>query len=189
MDQKDIARFDANVTWFNQFYDRLKYIFDEIAEMLLADEIIPEGPTTSASYYYYASKTRPSIPPYYALGLKGFDCALQIFAVLDVSLFRDPGPFKAEPSLVVVTYSQADRFAWYKDFGLRVVRTDRVRLDSGEGPVVSGSIINQESTRFHAFQVAFDDFADARALADVIDREIIRVLQELPDWCPDSRGP
>jgi len=84
MDAQDKERFVSNVTWFNRFFEDLKLLFERIAKALEN-----EFSWSERGYYYPKSNNQPSIPAYYFMGLGGESFAVQVYAVLDLSLFEN----------------------------------------------------------------------------------------------------
>lgn len=121
MEPKDKQLFVDNFQWFNRFFDDLKTLFDKIAEAL-ADEYELSEKRDWQGYYYYKPDSHPSIPRYYMTGLRVKTFSVQVFGILEPSLFKNNPDFTPEPSLVVVKHSRSDRSVWTKNFGLRFIR-------------------------------------------------------------------
>ena len=98
MKDRDKTRFHDNITWFNQFFDGMRQIYEYTVDQL-PPEFFQEGFTlNSGNFYFPRFKAAPSLPPYYALLLEGKTHALQVVSVIDAYLFSHNGPFILEPS-------------------------------------------------------------------------------------------
>jgi hypothetical protein len=173
MKDRDKLRFRASITWFNQFFDGLRQIYQHVAELLPA-EFFPEHYSLNLENYYYPGfKAAPSIPPYYAVMLEGKKCALQVVSVIDATLFAQNGIFFIEPSMVIVVVSQSDKYARIDEFGLQVIRNQNISQEKKEGNTVWGKITSNFPTNFFAFQVQYDRFTDDKKPEIAIGRYII----------------
>ncbi len=160
MKDRDRLRFRASITWFNQFFDGLRQIYQHVAELLPA-EYFPENYSLNLENYYFPDyKSAPSIPPYYALMLEGKKCALQVVSVLDPSLFAQNGRFLIEPSMVIVVVSQADKYARVDEFALQVIKNQNIEQVKKTGNIVRGKITGKFPADFFAFQVQYDRFSE-----------------------------
>ncbi len=126
MNDREKLRFRANISWFNQFFDGLRQIYEHIAELLPAEFFSERYSPCMENYYFPDFKAVPSIPPYYALMLEGKKCALQVVSVIDEALFAQGGPFSAEPSMVVMVHSQADKYSRLDEFALQMIKNQNV---------------------------------------------------------------
>lgn len=176
MKDRDKLRFQANITWFNQFFDGLRQIYQHVAELLPA-EFFPENHSLNLENYYYPGfKAAPSLPPYYALMLEGKKCALQVLSVVDSGLFAQNGHFLIEPSMVVLAASQSDKYARVDEFALQVVRNQNVERINKVENIVWGKITTKFPAEFFAFQVQYDRFSDGRKPEIAVGRYIIDPL-------------
>jgi hypothetical protein len=178
MYEQDKERLVANVNWFNQFFGDLKQLLQAIAKRLSNEFSLSSG-----SFYYPKSDYTPSIPSFYAIRQKGGSFAVQVYCILNPNLLEDQSAFIPEPSLVIVKHSRGDRALSLSDYGMRVIRNDLVEL-TGRGKMISGTILGGEGkgTRFHAFQVPLDPFIGNQNVDEVIRKEIIDMLRQMPDW-------
>jgi hypothetical protein len=173
MKDRDKLRFRDNITWFNQFFDGLRQIYQYVAELLPA-EFFPEHYSLNLeSYYYPGYKAAPSIPPYYALMLEGKDCALQVLSVIDSALFAQNGLFLIEPSMVIVATSQSDKYARVDEFALQVIRDQNVEQVKKAGNIVWGKLTAKFPADFFAFQVQYDRFSEDKKPEIAVGRYII----------------
>ncbi len=182
MKDRDKLRFRANITWFNQFFDGLRQIYEHVSE-LLPVEFFPKRFSLSIDNYYFPDlKAVPSLPAYYALMLEGKACALQVVSVIDESIFAQGGPFFIEPSMVVMVNSQADKYARVDEFALKVIKNQKVERVKKAGNIVRGKITAKFPADFFAFQVEYDRFSDDKnpevAIGKYIIDPIIANLQQ-----------
>lgn len=177
MDKEYQELFVSNVQWFNQFFFDLNTLFEYIAAELIENFDLDDN-----KYYYYSkSDYRPSIPDYYVMGMhKKEDYAIQVYAIINPGIVKNPHPFRKEPSFVIVKHSRGDRAAYHKDFGLRVISGNGVPAKESH-EVISGKILGKEITHFHSFQVLFDLFLNL-APKEAINTAIVEKLRSLETW-------
>jgi len=162
MKDRDKARFHDNITWFNQFFDGIRQIYEFTVDLLPAEFFHEDFTLSSGNYDFPRYKAAPSLPPYYALILEGKKYAFQILSVLDASLVTQSGPFIVEPSMIIVVHTQVDKYAWINEFALKVIKSQNVELTKTMDSVVWGKINAKFSADFFAFQVRYDKFADVK---------------------------
>jgi hypothetical protein len=173
MKDRDKLRFQANITWFNQFFDGLRQIYEQIAE-LLPVEYFPHHYSLGIENYYFPDfKAVPCIPPYYALMLEGKKCALQVVSVVDESLFAKGGKFDSEPSMVIVVHSREDKYSRLDEFALQIIKNQTVEQVKKAGNIVRGQVNHKFPADFFAFQVKYDRFSDANNPEIAIGKYII----------------
>lgn len=173
MKDRDKLRFRANITWFNQFFEGLRQIYQYVAE-LLPSEFFPENRSLNIENYYYPGfKATPCIPSYYALMLEGKKCALQVVSVIDATLFAQNGLFFIEPSMVIVVVSESDKYSRLDEFALRVIKNQNIEQTQKTGNIVRGKITAKLPTDFFTFQVEYDRFTDDKKPEVAIGRYII----------------
>ncbi len=173
MKERDKHRFRANITWFNQFFDGLRQIYQHVSE-LLPTEFFPENYALNLENYYYPGfKAAPSLPPYYALMLEGKKCAIQVVSVIDTDLFAQSGQFLIEPSMVVVVISQAEKYARVDEFALQVIKNQNVEQVNKSENIVWGKITAKFPADFFAFQVQYDRFSDDKKPEIAVGKYII----------------
>lgn len=177
------SRFVANVKWFGQFFGGIRQLYGIVVESLPA-EFFPEGfKLKSTNFYFPRQNWAPSIPPYYVLMVGGRQFALQILAVLDPDEFGQPGLFIAEPSLVVVLHSQANRYGYISDYALRVIGNRGIEIaQQADNNKYRGKINAKPPADFFSFQVPFDKFStnqnSRNAVREYIADPIIEYLEE-----------
>lgn len=176
MKPEDKQKFTENITWFNQFFENVRQLFERIAQGLKDEYDLP-----NKVLYYSKTNSKPTIPKYHMIGLGGPDFAIQILAVFDYSLLSNQNVFKVEPSFIIVKHSQGNSYSYVDDFGLKIVKNEEIEQLGWENNKLSGKILKNQ-TYFHAFQILFDDFAKGQDIDDVIQTQIIEQLQQLPDW-------
>ena len=177
MDAQDKERFASNVAWFNRFFGDLKLLFERIAKALEN-----EFSWSERGYYYPKSNYQPSIPAYYFMGLGGESFAVQVYAVLDPSLFENNPHFEKEPSLVVVKHSRGDRYLYDRDFGQRVIQNDGIELTERDNGVMIGKTKSNEPTSFYGFQVPFATFTIGQELEKAIQEAVVEMIRKAPNW-------
>ena len=160
MKDRDKARFHDNITWFNQFFDGMRQLFEYTVDQLPAEFFMEGFTLNSGNYYFPRLKAAPSMPPYYALLLEGKTYALQVVAVIDAYLFSHSGPFILEPSLIAVIYNQPEKYGWINDTALNVIKNQNIIITSTERRGVFGKINFKFTADFFAFQVEYDRFSD-----------------------------
>jgi len=176
MNDEDKARFEANVKWFNQFFDDVKRLFESIVESLPVD-FLPNDFALSSSHFYYPRRNYgPSIPPYYVLMLGGKHHALQVMAVFDQTLISDQGPFVCEPSIVVVLHSLPRKYGWIRDYAENVIRNRRIEITENVDGKIEGQLHVKAPAQFFAFQVAFERFSADEDAQDAIREHILEPL-------------
>ena len=185
MKDRDKARFHDNITWFNQFFDGMRQIYDYVVDQLPAEFFHEDFCLNAGNYYFPRFKAAPSLPPYYALLLEGKTHALQVVAVIDAYLFSHNGPFILEPSLITVIHTQPKKFGWINDYALNVIKNQNVMLTFKERGVVGGKINAKLPADFIAFQVQYEKFSDdthpQNAVRKYIVDPIIACLATQPD--------
>jgi hypothetical protein len=188
MKDRDRKRFQSSITWFNQFFDGMKQIFELVATLMPAGFSVEDFSTNLENFYYPAFKATPSIPPYYAFTLPGSKAALQLVSVIDESIFPRHGHFTVEPSLVVVLHSRPEKFAWVDEFALKVIKSDHLEQDSKTGKVLHGKIAGKYPAAFFAFQVPYDRFSDIRHPPAAVSKYIIEPITANLDtgWLDDD---
>jgi hypothetical protein len=173
MKDRDKFRFRANLTWFNQFFEGLRQIYQHVAELLPKDYFPDNYALNLENYYYPTYKAVPSIPPYFALMMEGNKCALQIVSVVDASLFSPSGQFFIEPTMVIVVISTADKYARLDEFALQVIRNQNVEVVNKTGNIMRGKFTAKFPAEFFAFQVQYDRFTDDKKPEIAIRKYII----------------
>jgi hypothetical protein len=178
MKNRDKTRFEASMTWFNQFFDGLRQIYGYIPELLPAD-FFPEGFSLNIENYYFPrQKAAPSIPPYYAMLLGGRQAAIQVISVIDAGLFARRSTFSPEPSMIIVVHTQAEKYAWVDEFALKVIKSQNLEvIDNYEG-IVWGKITGLYPASFFAFQVKYDRFNDSQDPKGPISRYIVKPVTD-----------
>ena len=183
MNTSDQEKFQKNYIWFNQFFGDLKQLMDKISSNLISNFKLGKK---NVSFYYPKLNAQPTIPPYIvtALGNKAF--VVQVFAVMEITLFPEQNFFKRELSLIIVKHSRIDKVLWPEDYGIRIIKNKQVSLNQLTERVISGEILTGDSrdTKYFAFQVSLDHFGMGKDINAAIQSEIIDVMRELPDWTP-----
>ncbi len=178
MDNTDLERLSANQDWFEKFYGDLEYLFQKMAKALSA-----EFPLPKKGFYYPKFKHRPSMPPYYVLGLGGGDFSVQVYAVLNSALFEDQDGFDKKVSFIVVKHSRGDQYLFLDDYGLQIIRS-RQKDQKKVGDIIAGEISGGagKGTKFRAFQAPLDPFVGASNVNQAIQTHIVDKLRSLPGW-------
>ena len=168
-----------NVAWFNQFFSDLKQLFEKIIK-----QTSYEFSHGTQSFYYPKSRYTPSIPPYYFSGVGGKGYALQVFAIIDPAMLRKHQVFTNEPCLIILKHSRSDRVSFVEDYGLRIFADNQIDHAVESDGVISGTILAGEGkgTQFYGFQVSLDAFIEGKNINEVIQKEVIDVLKEAPEW-------
>jgi hypothetical protein len=180
MKDRDKNRFRENISWFNQFFDGMRQIY-ELTVNLLPVEFFQEGFSLKRGNFFFPRyKIAPSMPPYYAMMVEGRQFALQLVAVVDDALFAAGGPFIVEPSLVVMLHTQIAKFGWLSDYALRVIKNQQLTQSDKVGNSIKGKIEASYPADFFAFQVQYDKFSDNRSLQSMVSQYIVEpILQNL----------
>jgi hypothetical protein len=173
MKERDKTRFHDNLTWFNQFFDGLRQIYEHIVDLLPTEFFHEDFALNSGNFHFPKYKAAPSMPPYYALMLEGRMYALQVVSVIDVNLFAPSGPFDKEPSMITVIHTQPEKYGWINDFALNVIKNQNVELTTKEHGVVWGKITAKFPADFFAFQVQYDKFSDVKNPQEAVQQNII----------------
>jgi hypothetical protein len=178
MKNRDKSRFEASMSWFNQFFDGLRQIYEHIPELMPAD-FFPEGFALNIENYYFPRhKAAPFIPPYYALIMGGREAAVQAIAVIDAGLFAPRSPFTVEPSIIVVVHTQAEKYAWVDEFAMKVIKLQNIEvIDHYEG-IVWGKIMGMYPADFFAFQVKYDRFSESMDARTAIQRYLVKPIMD-----------
>jgi hypothetical protein len=176
MKDRDRKRFQSSITWFNQFFDGMKQIFELVTTLLPVGFLPDDFSTTIDNFYYPAFKATPSIPPYYALILPGSMAALQLVAVIDENIFPPHGSFNIEPSLVAVLHNRPDKYAWVDEFALRVINSNNLEGLKKYRETVYGKLAGRYPADFFAFQVQYDLFSDIRNPPEAVTKYIINPI-------------
>ena len=181
MDASDKEKFQDNYIWFNQFFKDLQQLLEAISKALV-NEFGWE--MNSKNWYYEKSNYQPTIPRYYMTALGSSKIAIQLYAILDTMLVQDHPAYENEPSLIVVVLSRPDRVLWPNDYGLNVISNDQVTQVRYNEKVIAGEIRGGEGkgTQYASFQVKLDAFIIGNEINKVIQKEIVDVLHDLPDW-------
>ncbi len=174
MKEQDRARFKANIQWFNRFFDGIRSLYEMVVNQL-PSELFPTASTiTSDNYYYPQQKVIPYIPPYYALLVEGTNYSLQILTIVDASLISRKGFFTHEPSIITVVHTQANKNSWLDEFGLNVVRNQKIELTYTQDNVIWGHISSKYPADFFAFQVGLEKFAKNPNLSESVQQFIVK---------------
>jgi hypothetical protein len=160
MKDRDKVRFHDNITWFNQFFDGIRQIYELTVDLVPTEYFHEDFTLSSDNFYFPRYKAAPSLPPYYALILEGKKVSFQILSVLEASLIAQSGSFIVEPSMIIVIHSQVDKFAWINEFALKVIKSQDVELTKMMDDVIWGKINGKFPADFFAFQVRYDKFSD-----------------------------
>jgi hypothetical protein len=176
MNDQDKQRFLENITWFNNFFEDLKLLFDKIGNSLSVEFSMGDP-----NYYYYKSTSTPSIPAYYVMAQGSDSFTIQNFAIFNPSIIENVEAFNPDPSIILLRHSRGDRVLYIEEFGLRVIRNRNIRQEKINDQVVSGTILGGEETQYQAFQLPYETFASGKNLSDVIRSEVVDVLEKLPD--------
>jgi hypothetical protein len=179
MKERDKARISASITWFNQFFDGIRQLYEVIVDLLPAEFFSGDFTLSTGNYYFPRYKATPSIPPYYALMLEGRKCALQVVSVIDTNLIGSSGPFILEPSMIVVVHSQVDKYGWLSEFGLMVIKNQNVELSKTVDGIFWGKIKTKFQADFFAFQTQYDKFTDSNLKAPVQHYIIHPIIESL----------
>jgi hypothetical protein len=178
MNEEDRSRFVANVGWFNRFFGGIRQLYEIVVETLPA-EFFPEGFALNSSNFYFPRQNfAPTIPPYYVLMVGGNRLVLQFLAVFDQDQFGNPGLFAAEPSVVVVLHSRADRYGYVSDYALRVVGNRGLEIDQQADGKIWGKINAKLPADFFSFQVSFDKFSANKNSRDAVSEHIVDPIIE-----------
>ena len=187
MKERDKARFQANITWFNQFFDGMRQIYEHVVALLPAEFFHEDFVLNSGNYYFPRYKAAPSMPPYYALMLEGRIYALQLVSVIDANLFGTGGPFTKEPSIITVIHTQTEKYGWIKHFALNVIENQNVEITIRERGIVWGKIAGRFPADFLAFQVQYDKFSDVKNPQEAVKRNIVDpIIENLGMDSPDA---
>ena len=110
----------------------------------------------------------------------GKQSALQILAVFDPDLLGKPSLITAEPSLVVVLHSQADRYGYIEDYALRVIGNRGIHISRQDDGKFWGSMNPKSPADFFSFQVSFGKFSADKNSRDAVREHIVDPIIELP---------
>jgi hypothetical protein len=178
MKDRDKTRFHDNITWFNQFFDGLRQIYEHVVDLLPAEFFYEDFALNSGNYYFPRYKAAPSMPPYYVLMLEGRMHALQVVSIIDANLIALSGPFSKEPSIITILHTQPEKYGWINDFALNVIKNQNVELTKKERGVVWGKITAKFPADFFAFQVQYDKFSDNRNPQEAVRQYIVNPIIE-----------
>jgi hypothetical protein len=187
MRDRDKSRFHDNITWFNQFFDGIRQIYEHIVDLLPAEFFHEDFVFNSSSFYFPRHKAAPSMPPYYALMLEGRMYALQVVSVIDANLFAQSGPFIIEPSMITIIHNQTDKFGWINDFALNVIKNQNVELTSKVHGTMRGKIKAKFPADFFAFQVQYDKFSENKNPREAVRQYLVDpIIENLKICFPDA---
>ncbi len=188
MDHGDRSRFVANVEWFNRFFADIRQLYGLVVETM-PNDFFPAGFALAAGNFYFPKQHfAPTIPAYYVLMVGGKRVALQIVTVLDPGLFVRSDPFVAEPSIVVVLHSEADRYGYIEDYALRVIANRGIDIERQDGGRLWGRINAKLPAQFFAFQIRLDRFSAEQDPREAVREHIVRpITQELRSNLGDDR--
>lgn len=178
MKEQDRGRFRAYFHWFNQFLDGIRDIYEMVVNQLPPEFFSSADGFTSDNYYFPRQKVAPSIPPYYALSLEGFKCALQIVTIIDSSLIARNGFFLHEPSIIIVLHTQAYKYSWVDEFALNVARNRNVRSIRKVNGIIWGQIKSEYPADFFAFQRSLDKFSNTDNPQEAVRLQIVNPIIE-----------
>lgn len=180
MDDSSNERFRANYLWFNKFFSDLKQLLEMISGSL--GKTLSLKPN-STPWYYEKSNYQPGIPPYYLTSLRGENCIVQIYAVVDSTIIDAQPAFKNELSLIIVKHSRPEKDG-VRDYGLRIFKGDQITQTFLDDKVITGQFLAGvgQGASYYAFQVPLDLFAAGADIDAVIQKEIVEVMSQLPDW-------
>lgn len=179
MNDQDTQRFSANLKWFNEFFEGLSYVLNQISDALMKHGYAVEGP----KFYYPKSTSTPGIPTYLVMGLAGSDEALQVVAVFDLDLMTNQPLLEKVLSLVFVKHPDRDKFFFLDNYCLRVVQNFDLSQRAVEEGFLAGEIRQRESAvPFYAFQIPLVEFSRGKPLPAVIEKHILNKLAVLPEF-------
>ncbi len=115
--------------------------------------------------------------------------ALQIVTVLDPGLFVRSDPFVAEPSIVIVLHSEADRYGSIDNYALRVIANKGIEIERQDGGRLWGRIQDAKlPANFFSFQVPLDRFSTERDPREAVREHIVEpITKELRSNLGDDR--
>jgi hypothetical protein len=176
MKERDKNRFRDNISWFNQFFDGIRQIY-ELSVTLLPVEFFHVGFSLNRGNFFIPRyKIAPSMPPYYGLMLEGREYALQMVAIVDDKMFAPAGPFIVEPSLIVMLHNQAAKYGWLSEYALRLIKNQNLLQSENVAGTLWGKIDARYPAEFFAFQVQYDKFSDSRSLHEVVSQYIVEPI-------------
>lgn len=178
MYQEDKDRLTGNLVWFNRFFQDISSILYRMAKLLE-----PITQTTSARFYYPKSNFTPGIPDYWLMGITGPAQAVQVFLVLQPELLeRDC--FVREPSFVVLYYNRPIDSLAVSAYAQRIMALDPAIQLSAYPDHFDGTFPGTDANRlqFKGFQIKLDPFINASDVEQVIKRELVDRLSNLPSW-------
>ncbi len=178
MKDRDRDRFRDNITWFNQFFDGIRQIY-EFTVTLLPEDFFNDGfSLNSGNFYFPRYKVAPSIPRYYGMTIEGRNCALQMVSVIDAEIFAPAGPLNVEPSMVIVAHTQTEKYSWVSDYALKVIKCQDLEQVDRVKDILWGRIEVKYPAYFFAFQVEYDRFSGNLNLQSAVSQYIVAPILE-----------
>jgi hypothetical protein len=175
-----LSRLAANVKWFNQFFADIRQLYYIVFDEIRLTGFLPETlrKPAAGNFYFTKQNQTPSIPPYYVLGLEGKRFALQVLTVFEPDVFAKTGHFAAEPSVVVVLHSQANRYLHIDNYALRVIENRGIEVAQQNDGKLLGTININPPVDYFSFQVPLEKFSADRNPREAVREYIVDPITE-----------
>lgn len=178
MYEEEKRRLVDNVVWFEQFFDDLIKLLQQIARDVQHNFLLPQK-----KFYTPGNNVNPIMPSFYGLYMKGeIDC-VQIFVILNPGLIRNT-TFLSEPSIAVLKHSRADVYQYSDELLSVLAGSQSILWDSLPAGMVGGEFLDgyAKGAQFYAFQAPLDSFINNSNPTQAIRTEIIEPLSRMPAW-------
>jgi hypothetical protein len=103
---------------------------------------------------------------------------LPVLAIFNPEQFGKSSLFTAEPSIVVVLHSRADRYGYIAEYALRVIENRGIEIAQQADGKVWGKISAKLPADFFSFQVSFDKFSANENSRDAVREHIVEPIIE-----------
>lgn len=178
MYEEEKRRIAENTSWFNHFFADLQPMMKKIGRSLQ-----DEYHFTKIKTYSPGSNRHPYMPNYYGLFATRDNFSLQVLIILNSNEMIKHRGFVSEPSIIVIKHFSEKGWYRFEDYTLLVL----TKIDSEFTTTGSGAITGLVTTgpykgeRYYAFQVPFDPFIESESIANVIDKEIVLPINNIPN--------
>lgn len=179
MKKEDIDKYFDNVKWFNNFFDGIYQILNELKE-----ELSSKYKMDKHLFYYPKRKDRPMIPKYSALFLKNKYC-IQVYAILNDNILKKNDVFYKEPSFIFIIHKIVEEWAhtWRSE---ELINNNNIEYIANEDGIHHGKFKQKEKgavpadkEEFYCFQILLDPFEslkDKSDLSEIINNNIINKI-------------
>lgn len=170
MDKEQVRLFNDSLTWWRDFFDDLKTLFDKIAIIIEKDLGYDEK-----TYYYYKSNEAPSIPSAYFLCLSGEGKVnIQMCIILDRD-YLDASIIKASEPIILVILNDCEENTTAIGYAI-LENKDINQVTETEG-IITGTLDWDPEVKFTACRIPLDVFE--KYDDEIVRERIVRKIDQI----------